>query len=68
VPTVRSWDVRDAAVSTVNAVAASSTPASSAIVRAARKRSCDQASRPNAAVSPRARLPDPHRAEVPDLL
>ena len=41
---VRSWAVREAAVSTVNAVAATSMPASSATVRAARNRSCDQAS------------------------
>src|SRR5262249_54926545 len=49
VPAVRSWDVREAAVSTVNAVAASIIPASSATVRAARNRSCDQASLPIAA-------------------
>ena len=45
VPMVRSWAVRDAAVSTVNAVVASSIPASSATSRTVRNRSWDQASR-----------------------
>ena len=44
VPVVRSWEVREAAVSTVNAVAATSMPASRATVRTAPNRSCDQAS------------------------
>src|SRR5215469_3161464 len=44
VPIVCSCEVRDAAVSTVNAVVASSNPASRAISRAGRNRSCDQAS------------------------
>src|SRR5215472_4889715 len=44
VPTVRSWSVRAAAVSTVNAVAASNIPKSSATARPARNRNCDQAS------------------------
>ena len=43
-PVVRSWAVREAAVSTVNAVAATSMPASRATVRTAPNRSCDQAS------------------------
>jgi hypothetical protein len=42
---VRSCDVRDAAVSTVNAVAATSMPISSASDRVAPNRSWDQASR-----------------------
>jgi hypothetical protein len=46
VPTVRSWAVREAAVSTVNALAASIIPASSASARVPRKRSCDPASLP----------------------